>query len=85
MTCGARLSAREGRRGYRFGMFPGWAVGLIRDWAGLTPQAFFHIFLFLFLFFFSFLIYFILFANLIQINSNHFLNFSKIQHNVLKQ
>jgi hypothetical protein len=47
------------------------------------PSTFFHFFCsFLFLFF-CFLIYFITFTKLIQINSNHFLNSSENQHNIL--
>jgi hypothetical protein len=38
-----------------------------------------------FLFFFCFLISFIVFAKLLQINSNHFQKFSKIQINNTKQ
>jgi hypothetical protein len=48
----------------------------------LPPWPFFYIFpLFLFLF----LVYFISFSKLVQIDSNQFVNFSKTQHNILRQ
>jgi hypothetical protein len=84
-TGGAHLSAEGGEGddtlsgGGNAG--PGPKAGLGR----LVPCGLFYIFFcVLFFFFFCFLIYFISFANLIQINSNYFLNSSKNQHNVLK-
>jgi hypothetical protein len=66
----------------RCGRWRAWAAGE-PGWARLGPvgQIFFS---FLF-FYFCFLISFITFAYELQIKSNQFLNFSKIQHNNTKQ
>jgi hypothetical protein len=80
---GATLSAKGGGAAvYRFGASPGWAVGRICGWAKFGPAAFYSPF---FVSFFLFSISLITFAKRHQINSNQFLNFSKNQHNVLKQ
>jgi hypothetical protein len=49
------------------------------------PSALFYIFFFFPLFLFLFSNSFIFFSNLIQINSNQFVNFSKNQLNILRQ
>jgi hypothetical protein len=86
---GTHLSASESE-GKRTGLGREgrWAVGCIPGWASLSPQArsyfFPSSFLFLFCFLFSF-VTFITFAFALQINSNQFLKFYKIQHIILKQ
>jgi hypothetical protein len=83
-TGGAHLPV-EGR-GQRRTLLGGLDAGP-RDPSGAGPKvtpAAFSYFLYSFSFSFSvFLIYFVPFAKSIQINSNKFLNSSKIQHNVL--
>jgi hypothetical protein len=56
-----------------------WAAGLFLVWAEAVPPGPFLFLFLLFFFFFYFLIPFIDFAKLLQINSNHFQEFSKIQ------
>jgi hypothetical protein len=75
---------REGR-GYRFGEGASWAAGLIWSWARWFPRGPFSIFIFLSLFPFLFSISFVSFAKRLQINSNHFQKFSKIQNNQPEQ
>jgi hypothetical protein len=80
----ARQQGRE-KNTYRFrigflGRGPDLELGQI---VSLGP--FFMFFLLFFLFFFCFLISFITFANLVQIDSIQFVNFSKIQLNILRQ
>jgi hypothetical protein len=58
-------------------------VGRKRDWAERVASALFHFYFVFFFFFFSFLIYFVSFAKMLQINSNHFQKFSKNQCNDL--
>jgi hypothetical protein len=61
------------------GVGPGPKAGLGR----FGRRGLFTLFFVLSFFFFCFLVYFISFANLIQINSTHFLISSNNQHNVL--
>jgi hypothetical protein len=51
----------------------------------VSPGPFSCFFLLFFLFFFCFLISFISFSNLVQIDSNQFVKFPRIQHNNLEQ
>jgi hypothetical protein len=78
------LLVRERRKeGYRFGFLNGPQT---RFAAGpkFVPEA--HSYFFpLFLFFFCFLYSFITISNLVQIDSNQFVNFPKIQLNNLRQ
>jgi hypothetical protein len=84
MRGGVHLSARGKKKGaYRFEKRPG------RPWDGSgagsdsVPRPFSFFFL-LFFFCFYFLICFITFSCEHQIDSNQFLKFSNIQHNILK-
>jgi hypothetical protein len=81
---GPTWQRRRGKPGYRFGKRvdgprAGFCSGPIR-----FPLAFFYFFV-LFFFFFCFLISFVTFANMLQINSNHFHKFCKIHNKVLNQ
>jgi hypothetical protein len=83
MTCGSHLAAREREgAGYRFGKGCCWAVGRLRSWAETFPRVHFHVFISSLLF--LFLISFISFARMLQINSNQFLKFYKIQNSPFK-
>jgi hypothetical protein len=79
-----RVSEGKRERGYPFGNLAGWAVDLFWCWAEWVPRGLLS---FCFLFFFSFSVFLIsfFFAKFIQIKSNHFLKFSKIQHCALTQ
>jgi hypothetical protein len=79
------LSAREREKGeYRFG-FAFWAAGYFSDLGRGVPRGPF-LFLFCFLsFLFLFSISFIAFAYCIQIKSNQFQIFYKIQNNIPEQ
>jgi hypothetical protein len=80
-----RVSEEEREDPYRFGFLPGGPWAQIEAGPNCFPWPFFFsLFIFLF-YFFLFLIYFIIFAYLFQINSNKFLDYSNIQHNVLNQ
>jgi hypothetical protein len=85
LTSGLHSSAKPGGGGVplRDGAVLGQGRKLV--WAGSVPTASLLSFFVLSFFFFVFLVYFISFANLIQINSNYFLNSSKIHDNVLNQ
>jgi hypothetical protein len=78
LTGGTHLSLVEDGREYPLGILAGWAVGRLRDWAEWLPRGLFLFYFIFFFFFFCFLISLILFAKMLQINSNHFQNFSKI-------
>jgi hypothetical protein len=70
------MSAREGgkRRDTGSFCFPGLRAGSSAGPKGF-PEALFYFYFFFLLFFFCFLISFVAFANLVQIDSNQFVNF----------
>jgi hypothetical protein len=74
---------KEGERDTFLGLFPAgpWASSDPRP--NRVPAAFYSFSFFFSLFFFCFLYSFILFAKMLQINSNHFQKYSKNQCNDL--
>jgi hypothetical protein len=74
---------RKGKR-YRFGVRL--AGPQAETWAGpdWLPGAFSPFFLFQSIFYFLKTYFFITFSNWFQIDSNQFVNFPKIQHNILE-
>jgi hypothetical protein len=82
---GATVSVREKKRGYRFGCGKNgpWAASV--TWPKGFPGVHFYFFCVLSFSLFCFPISFITFSNLVQIDSNRFVNFSKIQLNILGQ
>jgi hypothetical protein len=82
---GPRVSEVGGREGGTGSVFAYWAAGCFNFWAERFPPRPFSIFLFSSLFLFCFLISFVTFANMLQINSNHFHKFCKIHSKVSNQ
>jgi hypothetical protein len=76
---GARMSARGREKCVPFRDSFRWAVGRNSGWSRWLPQARFYFFPFSFLLFLFSFYFFITFANLVQIDSNQIVNFSKIQ------
>jgi hypothetical protein len=75
----------EGKK-YRFGEPSRWAMGRKSGWGEPFPRARFYIFFLLSSFsFLCFPDYFISFSFVLQIDSNQFLKFAKIQSNNLGQ
>jgi hypothetical protein len=86
LTRGVLLSAGERGRGDTLsGLAPGGPWASFGAGLEVFPAALFMFFLLFFLFFFCFLISSINSSNLVQIDSNQFLKFSKIQGNKSRQ
>jgi hypothetical protein len=82
---GPLVSEMRERAGYQFGLQVSWTMGRIWRWAEPLPLGPFLFFSLFSSFLFLFPISFITFANLVQIESNQFVNFSKIQINTVRQ